>query len=262
MITRTWHGRTRPEKGDQYLAFLLEEGTRDYLKTEGNLSVKVWRKKEEDACHFWTVTEWRDIASVKSFAGEAYEKARYYPQDKGMLLEFEETVNHYESVDASSTKCRDYWRQLDQVYHGGSWQGESYVGKLEDVDEGLAFTQPFPGVHSIAEIVWHCLYWRRVTIKRLEGDYRYRDETVERYNFLPVEDLRKRGWKSLTRELEDTQIVLQKILLVNNDNFLKQEYAPGYTYDYQVEGCIHHDVYHLGQIGLVKKILSAQLQNT
>ncbi len=256
MITRIWHGRTRPENADRYLAFLQQEGTREYLETEGNLSAKVWREIQGDCCHFWTVTEWDNFDSIRSFAGEAYQRAKYYPQDNGMLLEFEEHVNHYETVDVSTGKCRDYMRQLEQLYRGGSWQGETFMDKLKDVDDRTAFTAPVQGVHSIAEIVWHCIYWRTVSIKRLQGDYRYRDETVERLNFLPVGELKKKGWEALKQALAETQTTLLNLLQSHNDEYLKNEYQSGFTYGYQVEGVIQHDIYHLGQIGFAKKILS------
>jgi len=101
MITRIWHGRTKLQDAEFYLKFLLSDGTKEYLQTPGNLSVKVWQKKETEYCHFWTVTEWKDIDAIKSFAGEDYEKAKYYPADAGILLEFEETVNHYESFSVT-----------------------------------------------------------------------------------------------------------------------------------------------------------------
>jgi heme-degrading monooxygenase HmoA len=97
MITRTWHGKTLIKHADEYLQFLLTEGTREYRETPGNISVRVWRAKENEVCHFYTVTEWQDIESIKAFAGEDYQKAKYYAFDEGMLLEFEEHVNHYES---------------------------------------------------------------------------------------------------------------------------------------------------------------------
>jgi heme-degrading monooxygenase HmoA len=97
MITRVWHGRTSPANADSYLEFLLTKGTADYKKIKGNLSVRVWRRVEKDCAHFFTVTEWDSIESVKLFAGEQFEKAVYYPEDQGILLEFEETVMHYES---------------------------------------------------------------------------------------------------------------------------------------------------------------------
>ena len=102
MITRTWHGTTSPENADYYLEFLLHKGTKEYLQTKGNLSVKIWRRKEKDCCHFWTVTEWDNVESVKGFAGQDYEKAKYYPEDNGILLEFEEKVNHYETFPVST----------------------------------------------------------------------------------------------------------------------------------------------------------------
>jgi heme-degrading monooxygenase HmoA len=97
MITRVWHGRTTLENADAYLAFLLDQGTKEYRETPGNLSIKVWRRKEADCCHFFTVTEWESIEAIKKFSGEEYWKSVYYPEDQGILLEFEEKVNHYES---------------------------------------------------------------------------------------------------------------------------------------------------------------------
>jgi len=99
MITRIWHGRTSLQHADSYLDFLLNDGTREYRETQGNLSIKVWRRKEHDCCHFYTVTEWESLEAVKRFAGEDYEKAVYYPEDEGILLEFEEKVYHYDSYD-------------------------------------------------------------------------------------------------------------------------------------------------------------------
>ncbi|MBL0740394.1 antibiotic biosynthesis monooxygenase [Chryseolinea lacunae] len=101
MITRIWHGRTRTSDAEKYLDFLLTAGTREYLDTSGNLSVRVWKKLDPDCCHFWTVTEWTDVAAIKAFAGEDYERAKYYPEDDGVLLEFEEKVEHYESFRVS-----------------------------------------------------------------------------------------------------------------------------------------------------------------
>jgi hypothetical protein len=98
-ITRTWHGRTRAKHADEYLAFLERSGVPDYAKTEGNLSVRILRRVDGDVCHFWTVTEWDGIECIKNFAGEDFEKAKYYPEDKNYLLEFEPTVSHCETFE-------------------------------------------------------------------------------------------------------------------------------------------------------------------
>ena len=42
------------------------------------------------------ITFWENLAVIKNFAGQAYEKAKYYPEDNQYLLEFEEKVVHHE----------------------------------------------------------------------------------------------------------------------------------------------------------------------
>jgi heme-degrading monooxygenase HmoA len=97
MITRLWHGRTSLKHASSYLEFLLNAGTREYKETPGNISIKIWKKEDKDCCHFYTVTEWENLDAVKRFAGEDFEEAVYYPEDQGILLEFEEKVTHFET---------------------------------------------------------------------------------------------------------------------------------------------------------------------
>jgi heme-degrading monooxygenase HmoA len=97
MITRIWHGRTKKADADIYLDYIIQTGLKDYRTTPGNISAKILRRTENDICHFYTVTEWDSIESIKRFAGEDYEKARYYPEDEKYLLELEAKVNHYET---------------------------------------------------------------------------------------------------------------------------------------------------------------------
>ncbi len=259
MITRIWHGKTKHAQADKYLQFLLGDGTKEYRETTGNLAVRVLQKKEDDYCHFWTVTDWTDLEAIKNFAGEDAEKAKYYPADHEILLEFEEKVNHYDCYNVSNAKIKSHVLQLEQLFNGGSWQGENFSDKLEIVDEDAAFTAPVPGVHCIAEIVWHCIYWRTTLIRRMEGDINYRDSTVDRFNFLPIDVLKKKGWEALKEELNQSQQKLVGLLQIRSDRFLQEEFKQGYTNDYLVEGIIHHDIYHLGQIGLVKKIIDQKL---
>ena len=98
MIARRWHGVTAAERADEYLDYLNETGVPDYRETEGNRGVYVLRRIEEDKAHFLTVSFWGSIEEVEAFAGPDPEKARYYPEDEGFLLEFEPQVKHYDVV--------------------------------------------------------------------------------------------------------------------------------------------------------------------
>jgi heme-degrading monooxygenase HmoA len=97
MITRIWHGRTKAEDAEIYLNYIEITGMSDYKSVVGNLSAKILRRIENNICHFLTITEWESYESIKKFAGEDFEKARYYEKDKTYLLEFEEKVMHYET---------------------------------------------------------------------------------------------------------------------------------------------------------------------
>ena len=97
MITRIWHGRTKAEDAEQYLKYIQVTGLADYASVSGNISAKVLLKREGEICHFFTISEWKDIDSIIKFAGNGFEKAKYYEEDKKYLLELEENVNHYET---------------------------------------------------------------------------------------------------------------------------------------------------------------------
>ena len=77
MITRIWHGKTKASDTNRYLKYIQETGLKDYRATAGNISAKILRRVENDVCHFLTVTEWKDLHSIKIFAGNDFEKARY-----------------------------------------------------------------------------------------------------------------------------------------------------------------------------------------
>ena len=101
MIARMWHGRVPASKAEAYRKFLNDRAIPDYQSVEGNLSVHILERTERDITHFITLTFWKDLDSIKAFAGDEVETAKYYPEDSDFLLEFEPTVVHYEVVGQS-----------------------------------------------------------------------------------------------------------------------------------------------------------------
>ncbi len=158
-------------------------------------------------------------------------------------------------IVTSDTKIKSYVRQLVQAYNGGNWLAESFIEKLNDLTEREAFASPLANVHSVAEIVAHCTYWRWVNLHRMQGDNNFRDDTIDQLNWIPVDALRKTGWSAIKHDLEETQLRLLRMLEDKTDAFLSHEYQPGLTFDYLLEGTLQHDNYHLGQIGLVMKMV-------
>ncbi len=98
MIVRMWHGRVPTEKAAAYRAFLNERAIPDYRSVDGNLGVYILERREGEVTHFITLTFWENLDVIRAFAGEEVEKAKYYPEVRDFLLEFEPTVVHYEVV--------------------------------------------------------------------------------------------------------------------------------------------------------------------
>ena len=99
MIVRIWHGRTKTSDAEVYRNFVITTGIADYKSVKGNLGAQVWQRQEAEITHIWTVSWWENFDSIKAFAGEDIEKAKYYEEDKDYLLEFEPSVIHCESYD-------------------------------------------------------------------------------------------------------------------------------------------------------------------
>lgn len=102
-VVRLWHGRVPADKADAYLAFLEARAIPDYRRIPGNLSVALLRRDEGEVTHFITMTHWTSREAIAAFAGEDIEVAKYYPEDRDFLLEFEPHVVHYDvSAQASA----------------------------------------------------------------------------------------------------------------------------------------------------------------
>ncbi len=96
MIVRMWHGRVDSSKSDEYAEFMKQRAAPDYSSVDGLQKLLFLRKNEKDVAHFLLVTYWDSMESVKKFAGEQPEKAKYYPEDDQFLLEKEELSALYE----------------------------------------------------------------------------------------------------------------------------------------------------------------------
>lgn len=103
MIARIWHGVTRAADYDAYWSLLQRLAIPDYRRTPGNLGVRLFRRLEGDRAHFLTLSYWTSLDAVRAFAGEDVDVAKYYPEDREFLLEFEPTVQHFEVVGSDPT---------------------------------------------------------------------------------------------------------------------------------------------------------------
>lgn len=97
MIMRKWEARIWSRDAATFVAYLDATGSAHSLETEGNLGFQILLRGHNDGTStVTTLSWWRDLDAVKEFAGENFERARYYPEDDKYLLDRPELVEHFE----------------------------------------------------------------------------------------------------------------------------------------------------------------------
>lgn len=149
--------------------------------------------------------------------------------------------------------------QLQGIQDGKNWIGSSYSKKLNSIDESLVFERPLDGMHSIAEIISHLTLWRNETILKIKTGTGSKTDDCEE-NWLTNSVLKVKGWKQIKSEYDYTLSELITLLQEKEDSFLNESYYDTdfkghYPYSFVINGMLHHDIYHLGQLGIIIKYL-------
>lgn len=157
-------------------------------------------------------------------------------------------------MKSSNPKLNLYAAQFAAMYNGLPWYGDSICQILENVTPAKAYWQPTRDAHSIAQLVSHMIYWRQTLIKRLDGDMEYKPSMKSEDNWKSNELLKKVGWKSLRKSLDQSQTKLLNLLAKQNDTLLKKKYSEKASFLDLINGILQHDLYHTGQIAYLKSI--------
>jgi hypothetical protein len=149
--------------------------------------------------------------------------------------------------------------QLREVQTGKPWMGPTYARKLAGLDEPLVFERPLPNMHSVAEIISHLTLWRKETLLKIRTGMGSKTDACEE-NWLTNDILRKKGWAQIKSEYDQSLTELIELLEGKDDAFLSEQYYDtdfkgNYPFAFVLNGMLHHDIYHLGQLGLILKFL-------
>ena len=103
MIARMWRGWVRTELIDEYVDIVERTGLSEYRATQGNRGAQLLtRDLGGGRTELVTLSWWDDLDSIRAFAGEDVEVAKYYPEDEPYLLDREEKVAHFEVAPPAS----------------------------------------------------------------------------------------------------------------------------------------------------------------
>ncbi len=157
------------------------------------------------------------------------------------------------------TEIRKLIRSLKSVYSGSPWYGDAIRNKTGDITPEQAFNRPLVQAHTIAELITHMIAWRRLLVKRLQGDDVFSVKQKDSFDWRRIDDIPATAWDNLLKTLDHNQQQLISELKKRDDAFLNRKVAKRkYSYRVLITGIIQHDIYHLGQIALLKKASNSQ----
>jgi len=149
-------------------------------------------------------------------------------------------------------------RILDEAYERQSWHGPNLRGSLRGVTADKAAWRPAPDAHNIWELALHAAYWKYAVRRRLRGDKRA-SFPLRGSNWFPrPETVTESAWRDDLQLLKDEHLKLREAIAGLAPELLDQP-APGGKIKYArlIYGIAAHDIYHAGQIQLLKRLAGA-----
>jgi uncharacterized damage-inducible protein DinB len=147
--------------------------------------------------------------------------------------------------------------QLRTAFAGAAWHGPAVLELLGGVTPEQAAARPIPGAHTIWELVLHLGGAYRLVLRRLRGDQRplTPDEDWPTVGALTADD-----WRDAVATLRELNAEVRRALATFPAERLDERLVPDspYTAHAQLIGLTQHDLYHAGQIALLKRALAGR----
>jgi uncharacterized damage-inducible protein DinB len=144
--------------------------------------------------------------------------------------------------------------QLRRAFYGGAWHGDSLFEILTGVTAAQAAARPLKNAHSIWELVLHISAWDSAVHRRMTG---VAVQLSDSENFPPVTDTSDAAWGKTLEEVRRVHDELTAAVTHFPEADLMKS-VPGktgahYNFSYMLDGLAQHELYHAGQIALLKK---------
>jgi uncharacterized damage-inducible protein DinB len=144
--------------------------------------------------------------------------------------------------------------QLNSTYRGPSWHGPTLVELLTDVTAPEALYRPVPNAHTIWEIVLHSAAWKTAVRRRVDGEAVRLQEAAD---WPPVSGDSERAWRDALADLDAAHVALEARVRRLGEGELDRPSPTDRNVSIYatLHGVIQHDIYHAGQIALLKKAI-------
>jgi uncharacterized damage-inducible protein DinB len=145
--------------------------------------------------------------------------------------------------------------QLRRAFDGEAWHGDSVFEILEGVTPEQAAARPISNAHTIWELVLHIADWDGAALRRMAGAT-VNVSDIE--NFPAVTDVSEIAWRGALAQMRHVheKLIAAVAALPDSrlDDIVLGKEGAHYTFYYMLHGVVQHELYHAGQIALLKKL--------
>ncbi|XOV93953.1 MAG: DinB family protein [Bacteroidota bacterium] len=146
-----------------------------------------------------------------------------------------------------------------EIQKGRLWMGDNFERKINSISEEEAFTKPSLTMHSVAELLAHLTAWSNDTILKIRKGTGVLEDNNEQ-NWPDINYLKKLGWDTIIQDYYESLSQVIDLLKDKDDSFLKEKYYDQdfkgeFDYSFAIDGLLHHNIYHLGQMGIIIKLV-------
>lgn len=146
-------------------------------------------------------------------------------------------------------------RLLDESYEKRAWQGPNLRGSLRGVKATQAAWRPSPGRHNIWELVLHAAYWKYAVRRMLTGETRGAFPMKGSNWFARPVTPTEEAWRGDLALLDREHGRLRKaVASLSGSQLARKPRGSKYSTGNLLYGVASHDVYHTGQVQLVKRL--------
>ena len=146
---------------------------------------------------------------------------------------------------------------LEQAYSRRSWHGTNLRGSIRRLSARAAARRPAAGRHNIRELVVHCAYWKYAVRRHLTGGRRGSFPVGGSNWFARPDGATDAAWRADIELLDEQHRLLIDAVAQVRARQLHQTSGRGIETPFSlISGAAAHDLYHAGQIQLIKRMIA------
>jgi len=144
---------------------------------------------------------------------------------------------------------------LEEAFRARAWHGTNLLGSIRGLEPATAAWRPRPGRHNIWEIIVHAAYWKYAVTRRITGGPRG-GFALDGSNWIkrPVEDTENALADDIALLKRSHEELLQVAKDLPGSKLRSPPSGTQFTTAAMLRGIAAHDVYHAGQIQLLKRL--------